>query len=91
MLGGMSGASHQDRGGGAVVIGAASLVPSKRRLRTGLPWQIEHMLAYFGATAPFCLAWPRRWTIPAGLMLASCLMEVMKGSRPTGCSTCRAR
>jgi hypothetical protein len=42
------------------VIVVTSLIPAKWQVRTGLPWQAEHALAYFGASALVCLAWPRR-------------------------------
>jgi VanZ family protein len=64
------------------VIVVASLIPAKWQLRTGLPWQAEHALAYFGSTALFCLAWPRRWLVAFCLVLASGLLEVMQGLSP---------
>jgi hypothetical protein len=48
-------------GGAAIVaIVVASLIPAKMQLRTGLPWQVEHFLAYFLATSIVCLVWPGR-------------------------------
>ncbi len=69
------------------VIVVASLIPAKWQLRTGLPWQglpwqAEHALAYFSASALLCLAWPRRWLIALSLALASGLLELMQGLSP---------
>jgi len=64
------------------VIVVASLIPAKWQLSTGLPWQAEHALTYFGATALFCLARPRRWPIASSLALASGLLELMQGLSP---------
>jgi hypothetical protein len=65
------------------VIVVTSLIPAKWQVRsTGLPWQAEHALAYFGASALLCLAWPRRWLIALSLALASGLLEVMQGLSP---------
>lgn len=71
--------------GGAVllaVIVVASLIPAKWQLRTGLPWQAEHALAYFSATALLCLAWPRRWLIAFNLAVAAGALELMQGLSP---------
>jgi hypothetical protein len=64
------------------VIVVTSLIPAKWQVRTGLPWQAEYALAYFGASALLCLAWPRRWLIALSLALASGLLEVMQGLSP---------
>jgi VanZ family protein len=64
----------------AIVV--ASLIPAKWQLRTGLPWQVEHALAYFSTTALLCLASPRRWLIALSLALASGLLELMQGLSP---------
>ncbi len=39
-------------------------------------------LTYFGATALFCPAQPRRWLIALSLALASGLLELMQGLSP---------
>ena len=60
----------------------ASLIPVNLQIRTGLHWQIEHFLAYFVATAIFCLAWPRPFIVAGVMMAFSALLEALQGLTP---------
>ena len=64
----------------AIVV--ASLIPAKWRLRTGLPWQAEHFLAYFAVTSIFCLALPRPLVVAGSLMAFAALLELLQGLTP---------
>lgn len=70
--------------GGAtfVAIVVASLIPAKMQLRTGLPWQVEHFLAYFLATSIVCLAWPRPFLVAVTLMAFAGALEALQGLTP---------
>jgi hypothetical protein len=64
----------------AIVV--ASLLPANWQLRTGLPWQIEHFLAYFTVTSSLCLAFPRPPVVTLGLMTFAGLLEALLRPRP---------
>ena len=66
------------------VVGATVLVllllfcalgPAKWQYRTGLGWQIDHVVGYFGFTLMFCLAWPRPLVVGGALMALARLLE----------------
>jgi VanZ family protein len=71
--------------GGVIILTAAavaSLIPANMQIRTGLHWQVEHFLAYFVATAIFCLAWPRPFIIAGAMVAFSALLEALQGLTP---------
>ena len=63
-------------------IAVATLIPAAWQIRPGLPWLIEHFLAYFAATSVFCLAWPRPMAVAAGLLTVAILLEMAQGLTP---------
>ncbi len=60
----------------------AALGPAKWQLRTGLGWQIEHFLAYFGVTPIVCLTWPRPVVVGGALMAIGALLEGLEAFTP---------
>ena len=59
-----------------------ALGPAKWQYRTGLGWQIDHVVGYFGFTVMFCLAWPRPIVVGGALMAAAMLLEALQALTP---------
>jgi VanZ family protein len=67
---------------GAALIAAIavdSLVPVAWQVRSGLPWLIEHFLAYFAVTFVLCFAWPRPFIVAGALMALAGATEALQG------------
>jgi hypothetical protein len=60
----------------------AALGPAEWQLRTGLGFQIEHFLAFFGVTSIVCLAWPRPFVVGGAFMAVSPLLEGLQDLTP---------
>jgi VanZ family protein len=60
----------------------AALGPAKMQYRTGLGWQVDHVVGYFGFTLMICLAWPRPVIVGAALMLAAVTLEALQALTP---------
>jgi len=60
----------------------AALGPAKWQLRTGLGWQIDHIVAYFAVTPIVCLAWPRPFVVGGALMVIGALLEGLQAFTP---------
>jgi VanZ family protein len=60
----------------------AALGPAKLQQRTGLGWQLDHLVTYFALTAIFCFAWPRPRVVGGGFMVASVLLEAVQVLTP---------
>ena len=60
----------------------AALGPAKWQLRTGLGFQIEHVLAFFAVTSIVCLAWPRPLVVGGAFMVISPLLEGLESFTP---------
>jgi hypothetical protein len=60
----------------------AALGPAKWQLRTGLGFQIEHVLAFFAVTSIVCLAWPRPFVVGGTFIVASPLLEGLQDLTP---------
>jgi hypothetical protein len=65
-----------------VVLIFAALGPGKWQPRTGLGWQIDHVVGYFAFTLLFCLAWPRPLVIGATLVALAGLLEALQALTP---------
>jgi VanZ family protein len=65
-----------------VVLIFAALGPGKWQPRTGLGWQIDHVVGYFAFTLLFCLAWPRPLVIGAALIALAGLLEALQALTP---------
>jgi hypothetical protein len=62
-----------------------ALGPAKWQYRTGLGWQIDHVVGYFGFTLMFCLAWPRPLVVGGALMAAAMGLEALQALTPDRC------
>ena len=60
-----------------VALGPAKWVP-----RSGLGWQIDHFVGYFGFTLMFCLAWPRPLVVGGAIMTLAVLLEGLQAFTP---------
>jgi hypothetical protein len=60
----------------------AAVGPAKWQYRTGLGWQVDHLVSYFAVTAIFCWAWPRPRVVGGALMVASVLLEALQALTP---------
>jgi hypothetical protein len=63
----------------------AALGPAKLQYRTGLGWQTDHVVGYFGFTLLFCLAWPRPLIVGGALMAAAMALEALQALTPDRC------
>jgi VanZ family protein len=60
----------------------AALGPANWQLRSGLGWQIDHVVGYFGFTLMFCLAWPRPLRVGGALLASAVLLECLQALTP---------
>jgi hypothetical protein len=57
----------------------ATLGPEAWQIRLGLPYLVEHFLAYFTLTIVVCLAWPRPLHVAAVLVPLAVVLEAAQG------------
>jgi hypothetical protein len=67
-----------------------ALGPAKWQYRTGLGWQIDHVVGYFGFTLMFCLAWPRPIVVGGALMASAMLLLALQALTPDRCCDLQA-
>jgi hypothetical protein len=60
----------------------AALGPAKWVPRSGLGWQIDHIVGYLAFTWMFCLAWPRPLVVGGALMALAVLLEGLQAFTP---------
>jgi VanZ family protein len=60
----------------------AAIGPAKLQVRTGLGWQFDHVIGYFGFTLMFCLAWPRPFRVGGILIACAFLLEALQALTP---------
>jgi VanZ family protein len=60
----------------------AALGPAKLVPRSGLGWQIDHVVGYFALTFMFCLAWPRPLAVGGAIMALAVLLEALQAFTP---------
>jgi len=60
----------------------AALGPGKWVPRSGLGWQIDHIVGYSVFTWIFCLAWPRPLVVGGALMAFAVLLEALQAFTP---------
>src|SRR4051794_16227275 len=60
----------------------AALGPGKWVPRSGLGWQFDHIVGYFGFTLMFCLAWLRPLVIAGTLTPSAVLLEGLQALTP---------
>jgi len=63
-------------------IAYATLAPEAWQIRLGLPYLVEHFLAYFTLTMVACLAWPRPMHVAAVLVPLAVALEAAQGLTP---------
>jgi VanZ family protein len=63
-------------------IAYATLGPEAWQIRLGLPYLVEHFLAYFTLTIVACLAWPRPLRVAAVLVPLAVALEAAQGLTP---------
>lgn len=63
----------------------AALGPAKLQYRTGLGWQVDHVVGYLGFTLMFCFAWPRPIIVGGALILAAITLEALQALTPDRC------
>jgi len=63
-------------------IAYATLAPEAWQIRLGLPYLVEHFLAYFTLTIVACLAWPRPLRVAAVLVPLAVALEAAQGLTP---------
>jgi hypothetical protein len=66
----------------ALLLLFAALGPGKWQYRTGLGWQIDHVVGYFVFTLGFWLAWPRPFVVGGALVAAGTLLEALQALTP---------
>ena len=59
-----------------------ALGPAKLQFRTGLGWQIDHVVGYFGFTLMFWVSWPRPFVVGGTLTGAAMLLEALQALTP---------
>ena len=60
----------------------AALGPANWVPRSGLGWQIDHIVGYLVFTWMFCLAWPRPLVVGGALMALAVLLEGLQAFTP---------
>lgn len=66
----------------ALLLAFAALGPANWQVRTGLGWQFDHLIGYFGFTLMFCLLWPRPLVVGGTLMASGMLLEALQALTP---------
>jgi VanZ family protein len=65
-----------------VLVVITALGPENWQPRSGLGWQIDHVLGYFAITLLVCLAWPRPFVVGGALMVFAPLLEGLQAFTP---------
>ena len=60
----------------------AALGPGKLVPRSGLGWQVDHVIGYFGFTLMFCLTWQRPRVMGGSLIGLAFLLEGLQAFTP---------
>ena len=66
----------------ALLIVFAALGPAKMQIRTGLGWQFDHVVGFFGFTLMVCLAWPRALVVGGAIATFAVLLEGLQALTP---------
>jgi hypothetical protein len=73
-----------------VILVILALGPANWTPRSGLGWEIDHFVGYFGITLMFCFAWPRPIVVGGALMVVSGLLEGLQALTPDRSSNLEA-
>src|SRR6476620_4678430 len=80
--------------GGAAALGLlllfAALGPAAWQVRTGLGWQFDHVIGYFGVAVLFTLTWRRPLMVGGILMASAMLLEALQALTPDRCCDLQA-
>jgi VanZ family protein len=68
----------------------AALGPARWQVRTGLGWQFDHVIGYFGFAVMFSLAWRRPLVVGGILMATAMLLEALQALTPDRCCDLQA-
>jgi VanZ family protein len=68
----------------------AALGPAKLQYRTGLGWQFDHVIGYFGFTLMVYLAWPRPLVVGPAVAAFAMLLEGLQALTPDRCADFQA-
>src|SRR6478752_5986766 len=72
--------------GGAAALGLlllyAALGPAAWQVRTGLGWQFDHVIGYFGVAVLFTLTWRRPVAVGGILTASAMLLEALQALTP---------
>jgi hypothetical protein len=68
----------------------AALGPATWQVRTGLGWQFDHVIGYFGFAVMFSLAWRRPLVVGGILMAAAMVLEALQALTPDRCCDLQA-
>jgi hypothetical protein len=60
----------------------AALGPEKWAPRTGLGWQFDHIICYFGITLFFCFVWPRPFLVGGLFVAVQAVLEGLQAFTP---------
>jgi hypothetical protein len=59
-------------------------------VRTGLGWQFDHVIGYFGFAVLFSLAWRRPLVVGGILMVSAMVLEALQALTPDRCCDLQA-
>jgi VanZ family protein len=65
-----------------LLLAFAALGPGKWVPRSGLGWQIDHIVGYFAFTWMVCLAWPRALVVGGAITAFAVLLEGLQAFTP---------
>ena len=68
----------------------AALGPARWQVRTGMGWQFDHMIGYFGFAVLFSLTWRRPFVVGGILMASAMLLEALQALTPDRCCDLQA-
>jgi len=69
-------------GAAIALVVITALGPAHWQPRTGLGWEIDHVLGYFAITLLVCFAWPRPLIVGVTLIVFAMLLEWLQGFTP---------
>jgi len=69
-------------GAALALVVITALGPAHWQPRTGLGWEIDHVLGYFAITLLVCFAWPRPVIVGGTLIVFAMLLEWLQGFTP---------
>ena len=65
-----------------LLLAFAALGPGKWIPRSGLGWQMDHVLGFFAFTWMVCLAWPRAFVVGGAITVFAVLLEALQAFTP---------